>query len=199
MRLLVAALDAELVAFPAEIPGFDRLVTGPGKLKAAVALTRALVAADYDEIVVVGTAGAIDARLPSGVHDVVAAIQHDVTDLDGIVGQHVSLPARVEITPAAGAPTLPGRLDDAVVIATGDQFVDDADAVVRIRPLGARLVDMETFAYAWVAAEFGTPLRVLKAVSDRAQDGATLGWDAAVAGCSAELWTVMKADYGLEG
>ena len=65
----------------------------------------------------VGTAGAIDPRLEASVYDVGAAIQHDVTDIDGIVGQHVSLPTRVEF----------GR--EGVTIATGDHFVDDAEAV----------------------------------------------------------------------
>lgn len=214
MKLLVAALDAELVAFPEDLPGFDRLVTGPGKLQATYALTRALDARDYDGIVVVGTAGAIDARMPAGVHDVSAAIQHDVTDIDGIVGQHVSLPARVHIstiatpgatgtpdTDAGGAGGNDGEIDPAtgaeaagVVIATGDHFVDDVEAVESIRPLGASLVDMETYAYAWVAAQFGVPLRVLKAVSDRAQDGAIQDWREAVAACSAELWEVFRAE-----
>jgi adenosylhomocysteine nucleosidase len=185
MRLLVAALDAELVAFPAELPGFDRLVTGPGKLQGAVALTRALEARDYEEIVVVGTAGAIDARLAADVYDVTAAIQHDVTDIDGIVGQHVSLPARIEFG------------DEGVTIATGDHFVDDAEAVAVIRPLGAGLVDMETYAYAWVAAEFGVPIRVLKAVSDRAQDGAITDWHETVAACSAQLRDRIRELYAV--
>lgn len=185
MKLLVAALEIELVAFPAEIPGFVRLVTGPGKLKAAVTLTRALDAAEYDEIVVVGTAGAIGDRVPSGVHEVVAAIQHDVTDLDGVAGRHVSLPERIEIrTDVPGA-----------VIATGDSFVDDAAAVALISSLGGSLVDMEIYAYAWVAQQFGVPVRVLKAVSDRAQDGATLLWDDAVTACSSELWDVFAREY----
>ena len=117
MKLLVAALDAELVASEDDLPGFDRLVTGPGKLQATYALTRALDARTYDEILVVGTAGAIDPRLHEAIYDIEAAIQHDVTDIDGIVGQHVSLPARVEL----------GR--EGVTIATGDHFVDDAEAV----------------------------------------------------------------------
>jgi adenosylhomocysteine nucleosidase len=189
MRLLVAALDAELVAFPPELPGFDRLVTGPGKLQGAVRLARALEARPYDEIVVVGTAGAIDARLDADVYDVTAAIQHDVTDIDGIVGQHVSLPTRVEF-PVADAV-------DGVTIATGDHFVDDAEAVGSIRPLGAGLVDMETYAYAWVAQEFGIPIRVLKAVSDRAQDGAITDWHETVAACSAQLRTRIGELYGV--
>lgn len=183
MKLLVAALDAELVAFPAELPGFDRLVTGPGKLQGAVALTRALEARRYDEILVVGTAGAIDPDLTATVYDVGAALQHDVTDIDGIVGQHVSLPTVVPL----------GR--DGVMIATGDHFVDDPAAVETIRSLGAGLVDMETYAYAWVAVEFGIPIRVLKAVSDRAQDDAITDWRAAVTACSAQLWEAVRSEY----
>ena len=185
MRLLVAALEAELVAFPSDLPGFDRLVTGPGKLQATYALTRALDAASYDEIVVVGTAGAIDTRLDGTVYEIDAAIQHDVTDIDGIVGQHVSLPVRVEL----------GR--EGVTIATGDHFVDDAEAVLVIRPLGAGLVDMETYAYAWVAAQFGVPIRVLKAISDRAQDDAITDWRTAVAACSAQLRERIRDEYGV--
>ena len=185
MRLLVAALDAELVAFPTELPGFERLVTGPGKLQGAVALTRALQAADYEEIVVVGTAGAIDARLDADVYEIGAAIQHDVTDIDGIVGQHVSLPARIDLE------------REGVTIATGDHFVDDAEAVAVIRPLGAGLVDMETYAYAWVAREFGVPIRVIKSVSDRAQDGAITDWHAAVSACSVQLRDRIRELYAV--
>lgn len=187
MKLLVAALESELQAFPAELPGFDRLVTGPGKLMAAFGLTRALDARDaagqYDEIVVVGTAGAISEDVESGIYDVASAIQHDVQDLDGVVGQHVSLPARVET----------GR--DGVTIATGDIFVDDVDAVARIGSLGGVLVDMETFAFVWVARQFGVPIRVLRVVSDRAQDGATQVWDDVVAACSAQLWDFVQREY----
>jgi len=185
MRLLVAALESELVAFEPDLPGFARLVTGPGKLQATYALTRALDAQTYDEIVVVGTAGAIDARLEASVYEISAAIQHDVTDIDGIVGQHVSLPSRVELD------------GDGVTIATGDHFVDDAEAVAVIRPLGAGLVDMETYAYIWVAQRFGVPIRAFKAVSDRAQDGAITDWHAAVTACSHQLRDHVRDEYGV--
>lgn len=186
MKLLVAALDSELVAFPAELDGFARLVTGAGKLQAAYALTRALDAETYDEILVVGTAGAVGGDIV-GVHDVTAAIQHDVSDIDGLVGHHVSLPQRVE----TGAAT-PGA-----TIATGDHFVDDADTVAAIRDLGGSLVDMETYAYIWVAQQFGVPIRVLKAVSDNAQDDAITDWRATVAACSAQLRDRVRELYGV--
>lgn len=185
MKLLVAALEAELVAFPADLPGFDRLVTGPGKLQGAFALTRALEAKRYDEILVVGTAGAIDDGLDAAVHEIGTVIQHDVTDIDGIVGQHVSLPATLAL----------GR--EGATIATGDHFVDDPETVGVIRSLGGSLVDMEAYAYAWVAAQFGVPIRILKAVSDRAQDDAITDWRDAVATCSVQLREVVRAEYGV--
>lgn len=184
MRLLVAALEAELTAFEPDLPGFERLVTGPGKLQATYALTRRLDAGGIDEIVVVGTAGALDAAV-AGVHEIAAAIQHDVTDIDGIAGQHVSLPARVRT--GSGTAT----------IATGDHFVDDADAVTAIGALGATLVDMETYAYVWVAEQFAVPITVLKAVSDNAHGDAITDWRAAVAACSVTLRGEVRTRYGI--
>lgn len=184
VKLLVAALASELDAFEDDLAGFERLVTGPGKLQATYALTRRLDDGGIDEIVVVGTAGSVDASV-TGVHEVAAAIQHDVTDIDGVVGQHVSLPPRVET--GGGTAT----------IATGDHFVDDADAVASIRALGATLVDMETYAYIWVAERFGVPITVLKAVSDSAQDDAITDWRSTVAACSAQLRTEIRSRYGV--
>lgn len=189
MKLLVAALESELVAFPADFPGFDRLVTGPGKLPATYALTRALDAGAYDEIVVVGTAGAIDESLDGTVFEIAAAIQHDVKNIEGVLGQHVSLPARVQGQVGQGK--------TGVTIATGDHFVDDAAAVKVIRELGASLVDMEVYAYLWVAEQFGVPIRVIKAISDRAQDDAITDWRATVAICSGQLREYIQAEYGV--
>ena len=184
MKLLVAALSSELVAFEDVLDGFERLVTGPGKLQATYALTRRLDAGGVDEIVVVGTAGSLDADV-AGLHEIAAAIQHDVTDIDGIAGQHVSLPPVVHTR--GGTAT----------IATGDHFVDDTDAVASIRGLGATLVDMETYAYIWVAERFGVPITVLKAVSDNAHGDAVADWRAAVAACSATLRAEVRERYGV--
>ncbi|MGW8483348.1 phosphorylase family protein [Microbacterium sp. NPDC055903] len=182
MKLLVAALESELVAFPAEVPGYERLITGPGKIKAAYALTRALDAGDYDEILVVGTAGAIDPDIAVGVHSIDKAFQYDVIDDNGIAGHHVSMPQSLTL----------GGGD--VVIATGDSFVDDADTVLAIRALGGRLVDMEAYVYTWVAGQFGVPIRIWKAVSDSAQDGANQTWEQAVAVCSRQLWERLQTE-----
>lgn len=185
MKLLVAALESELVAFSDPLDGFDRLVTGPGKLKATYGLTRALDAGTYDEILVVGTAGALDETIGSGVHEIHWAFQHDVINEDGVRGEHVSMPQRIDL-----------RAGD-VSIATGDSFIDDAEAVELILSLGGRLVDMESYAYAWVAAQFGVPIRIWKAVSDNAKDGANITWEEAVADCSHQLREHTREVYGV--
>ncbi|MGO2520601.1 MAG: phosphorylase family protein [Microbacterium sp.] len=185
MKLLVAALESELIAFPEDLPGFDRLVTGPGKLKATYALTRALDTTTYDEILVVGTAGALDETIESGVHEVNWAFQHDVINEEGIHGEHVSMPQRMHLG------------DGDISIGTGDSFIDDADAVQLIRSLGGRLVDMESYAYAWVADQFGVPIRIWKAVSDRAQDDANTTWTEAVTACSHQLRDRLRDQYSV--
>lgn len=185
MKLLLAALESELSAFPEELSGFDRLVTGPGKLNATYALTRALNENTYDEIVVVGTAGGIDPDLAPTVHEVGTAYQHDVVDHDGVTGQHISLPARVT-TGHAG-----------ILIATGDSFVEDAEVTAAIRAAGAAMVDMETYAYIWVAEQFAVPIRVFRSVSDQAEEGALTDWRAALARCSAQLRDFIRAEYGV--
>nr|WP_246286096.1 hypothetical protein [Microbacterium pseudoresistens] len=83
------------------------------------------------------------------------------------------------------------------MVATGDHFVDDEEAVSFIRPLGAVLVDMETYAYIWVAQQFGLPIRVFRAVSDRAQDGAITDWRAALDRCSTQLLAHLRTQYDL--
>lgn len=185
MKLLLAALPIELTAFPEHLPGFERVTTRAGKLWASFGLTQALERGAYDEIVVVGTAGSIDPDIRGGVHEIAEAFQHDVSDEEQIRGQHVMMPARVST----------GR--DGVVIGTGDHFVDDADEVAVVRELGAHLVDMETYAYIWIAQQYGVPIRVVRAVSDFAQDGAAKTWDDTVVGCSTELWEWFRAEYGI--
>jgi adenosylhomocysteine nucleosidase len=185
VKLLVAAMASELAAFPDELEGFDQLVTGEGKMQAVYALTRALDAKEYSEVVVVGTAGGIDPELDATVHEIGSALQHDVFDLDGVAGQHVSLPARVST----------GR--EGVLIATGDSFVGDAGITAVIRPSGAGLVDMETYAYIWVAEQFGVPIRAFRAISDRAEDGALVDFREAIARCSVQLREVIRREYGV--
>lgn len=184
MKLLVAALDIELVAFPESVAGYDRLVTGAGKLRAALGLTRALERSSYDEVLVLGTAGSVGGTLGLGVYDIEAAIQWDVSDLEGVQGKSMVVPEKV----ATGRP--------GIVIATGDKFVQEQSETDTITSLGGSMVDMETYVYIWVAQQYGVPIRVVKAVSDSAEDGAIFDWRTRVTQCSAELWEWFQNEYG---
>ena len=173
--LLVFAHDDEAAAF-AEA-GVPHLLTGVGKVNAALELTRALVEAGsggVDRVVVLGTAGAVaeGVRLDT-VYRISAAVQHDF-----------SLPSpRLELAPAFEEQV------EAAVIATGDVFVQDDAQRAALAALGASLVDMETYAYAHVCARLGIPLQVFKTPSDFADSSTTMDeWDGAVVSNSRQLF-----------
>lgn len=177
--LLVFAHDDEAVAFAAA--GVPHLVTGVGKINATFALTRALLEATaagriVDEVVVLGTAGAVsDAARLDTVYQVVVAIQHDF-----------SLPSpRRELKG--------GTVAESAVIATGDVFVQDDAQRAAIEAAGATLVDMETYAYAGVCEQLGVPLRVFKTPSDFADSSTTQDeWDGIVGSKSEQLFVFAR-------
>ena len=73
------------------------------------------------------------------------------------------------------------RLDigsSAVTLATGDVFVTDPVVRDRLAAL-AHLVDMEGYAVAYAARSCGARVRVVKHVSDRADEGA-MDWPSMV-------------------
>jgi len=171
--LLVFAHGDEAAAF-AEA-GVPHLITGVGKINAALELTHAIAAArlgGLERVVVLGTAGAVggSARLDS-VYQIAAAVQHDF-----------SLPSqRLEL---AGDP-----IAETAVIATGDVFVQSDEQRAALAALGATLVDMETYAYASVCARLGVPLQVFKTPSDFADSSTTMDeWDGVVVSKSRQLF-----------
>jgi nucleoside phosphorylase len=155
--LVVSATKAEVAHAP---EGLDIVVTGIGKTPAAVATTEALLARDRADLTVlnVGTCGALrdDASglyLPSTVinHDIngdaIRALGHDPGD---------------ELTIPDG---------DGSVLASGDVFV--TDPVLRSRLAErAQLVDMEGYGVAYACQRLGVPVRLVKHVSDSADEGA---------------------------
>lgn len=159
--LLVAATRAEAAYVPAGLP---LVVTGIGKTAAAVATARALAAlSDLTGVVVVnvGTAGALKDGL-TGLHEPGTVLNHDI-NAEAI--RALGHDPHELLFLDEGHPT---------VLATGDVFV--TDPVVRAR-LAARadLVDMEGYAVAWAARQFGVPVRLVKHVSDNADETA-LDW-----------------------
>lgn len=162
--LVVAATKAEAAHAPGRLP---LVVTGLGKTAAAVWTARALAGADPAGLTVVniGTAGALRAGL-SGLHLPGTVLNHDMNaDVIRALGYDPE-----DVLEIAGG--------ESTVLASGDVFI--ADPVAR-DALAARadLVDMEGYAVAYACRRFGVPVRLVKHVSDNA-DEVALDWPARV-------------------
>lgn len=163
--LIVAAVEQEAARLDGRFP---LLVTGMGKVNAAAALALTLAGGERPrEIINLGTAGALK-EVPPGVHEVSRVVQHDLDTavLHGISGRVYGAPLTVS---AGHGPTL----------ATGDTFVTDSAVRDRLA-LEADLVDMEGYAVATVAQHLGIPVRLVKFVSDSADEDASTTWPEAL-------------------
>ena len=159
--LLVVALEEEADALDDEFP---ILVTGPGKVNAAVAVSTTLGATRPESVINIGTAGGLHDGL-QGVHEIRSVRQHDFDSpaIRSLVNRDYGLP--IELDTAASR----------VVLATGDRFISDSatrDALAR----DAHLVDMEGYAVAWAARKAGVRVRLVKLVSDDAGADAARAW-----------------------
>lgn len=162
--LVVSAIAGEARYVPDGVPV---VVTGVGKTAAAVAVSRALAERDTTDLVVlnVGTTGALRDGL-SGLFLPSKVINHDV-NADAV--RAIGLDPQDELPIEGG---------DSTVLASGDVFV--ADPVVRARLAErAQLVDMEAYGVVYACRAYGVPVRVVKHVSDSA-DEAALDWPALV-------------------
>lgn len=156
--LVVSATEAEAKHVPER---FDVLITGIGKVTAAVAVTAAL--GRYPEgrrplVVNIGTAGALRST-HSGLYFPSTVINHDISS---------------EVLRSLGHPvgdTLTFEDGDGTILATGDSFVSDAE-VRDALAVRADLVDMEGFAVASAAVHMGARCRLVKHVSDQADETA---------------------------
>lgn len=170
--VVVCATRAEAAYLPS---GIDLVITGMGKTAAAVATTRALAAlADLRNVQVInlGTAGALRDGMV-GLHEPGTVLNHD---LSAEVLRTLGYDPEERLTLDAG---------DGTVLATGDVFV--TDPVVRARLAeAAHLVDMEGYAVAYAARQFGVPVRMAKHVSDNA-DEAAMDWPSLVDASAREL------------
>jgi adenosylhomocysteine nucleosidase len=162
--LVVSATAAEAAHVPSGLP---LLVTGLGKVAAAATTARAL--ATYDDlagltVVNIGTAGALRPGL-SGLFEPGVVLNHDLT---------------AEVIRSLGYDPQERLVvgESEVVLATGDVFVSDPE-VRDALALRAHLVDMEGYAVAWAAREAGVAVRLVKHVSDAADESA-LDWPSLV-------------------
>jgi adenosylhomocysteine nucleosidase len=157
--LVVSATRAEAAQLPA---GLDVVISGIGKTAAAVATTEALLARrdGLDDLVVlnVGTVGALHDEL-SGIFLPSTVINHDINgDAIRALGYDPGETLRIDD-------------GDGSVLASGDVFVTDPDVRARLAER-AQLVDMEGYAVAYACQRLGVPVRLVKHVSDRADESA---------------------------
>lgn len=162
--LVVAATVAEAAHVPSSMP---LIITGLGKTAAAASTARALAEhGDLTDLTVVniGTAGALREGL-IGLHEPGVVLNHDLSaDLVRALGYDPE--ERLEVGPSE------------LVLATGDVFVTDP-AVRDQLAQRAHLVDMEGYAVAWASRSFGVPVRLVKHVSDAADETA-MDWPSVV-------------------
>jgi len=161
--LLVVALEEEARQVSGPVPV---LVTGVGKVCAATAVAAVLATARPSYVVNLGTAGGLRPGL-DGVHEVGEVRQHDFADaaIHALTGRHF------------GAPIV---LGDGPVLASGDAFVTGGAVRERLAA-EADLVDMEGYAVAHVCRSAGIDVRLVKLVSDAADEHAARTWADTVA------------------
>ena len=157
--LVVVALQSEATY----LSGYDVVLTGIGKVSAAIAVSRAIAERRPSSVLNVGTAGALRDGL-EGVHRIGRVVEHDVDHdfLRGLTGE-----------PSVGEVVLDP--DEETVLATGDAFVSDP-ALRTLLAARAHLVDMEGFAVARACAAAGIPCQLVKVVSDSASEDAAESW-----------------------
>jgi len=158
--LVVSATKAEAAYVPAELPV---IITGVGKVAAASAVASALAVAaasdaPFDLVVNVGSAGALHDHL-EGLHEIGSVLNHDLS-ADVLRGFGYDPQEWLTVGP-----------EDGLRLATGDMFVSDP-AVRAGLAARADLVDMEGYAIAWACRQAGVPARLVKHVSDKADEGA---------------------------
>lgn len=169
--LVVVALEQEARHFAVDHPV---LITGVGKVRAAVAVSRVLAAGTLPaQIVNVGTAGGLHAGT-EGTHEIRRVLQHDY---DGV--------GVLAVTGREDGPhlDLPVTTGEGLVLATGDRFVAGGSERDRIAQV-ADLVDMEGYAVAAAARAAGVPVRLVKHVSDSADEQAGRTWSEGVDACA---------------
>ena len=177
---MVSAVAGEARYVPAGVPV---VVTGVGKTAAAVATAQALAERDTSDLVVlnVGTTGALRDGL-SGLYLPSEVVNHDI-NADAV--RALGLDPQETLHVEGG---------DGTVLASGDVFV--TDPVVR-RRLAERadLVDMEAYGVVYACREYGVPVRVVKHVSDSADETA-LDWPALIDASAKVLGEWVRAEVG---
>ena len=179
--LLVVALEEE--ATHLHPLGLPILVTGAGKVNAAVAVATTIGEQRPSSLINLGTAGALRSGL-NGSHVIARVTQHDLDDaaLFSLTGLHFGEPLELA---AAG-----------LTLTTGDAFIADPAARDRLAE-HADLVDMEGYALVRAATAARIPITLVKQVSDEAGDEAATSWIDTVDACSDKLASWVRSNIAL--
>ena len=179
--LLVVALEEE--ATHLHPLGLPILVTGAGKVNAAVAVATTIGEQRPSSLINLGTAGALRSGL-NGSHVIARVTQHDLDDaaLFSLTGLHFGEPLDLA---AAG-----------LTLTTGDAFIADPAARDRLAE-HADLVDMEGYALVRAATAARIPITLVKQVSDEAGDEAATSWIDTVDACSDKLACWVRSNIAL--
>ncbi|WP_372740123.1 5'-methylthioadenosine/S-adenosylhomocysteine nucleosidase [Neptunomonas sp.] len=164
------------------------LMSGIGKVNAAVSTALLLHEFAPDCVINTGSAGGFDPMLNVGDIVISSEVRHhdvDVTIFGYEPGQVPGLPAAFEpdVTLAKVAEQCIERLDGMQtvhgLIATGDSFMNDPARVAHTRSLfpTMKAVEMEAAAIAQTCHQFGTPFIVIRALSDIAGKESNLSFD----------------------
>jgi adenosylhomocysteine nucleosidase len=169
--LLVVALEEE--AAHLHVSELPVLVTGAGKVNAAIAVATTLAEFSPSRVVNLGTAGALHDGM-TGTHVIGWVGQHDLDDtaLFALAGLHFGEPVVLA--------------EDGARLVTGDAFISDDGIRARLART-ADLVDMEGYAVARAAMTAGVPVTLVKQVSDSAGQGAGRSWRENVDACAEQL------------
>jgi adenosylhomocysteine nucleosidase len=170
--LLVVALEEE--AQRLHVFDLPLLVTGVGKVRAAAALASVLARQRPSRVINLGTAGGLREGM-SGTQVAGRVEQYDFDDekIFGLTGEHFG--AAIDL--GVSGP----------VLGSGDSFVDSAATRAGLLARGIDLVDMEGYALAFTAQQFGLPVTLVKVISDPADEGAAKTWRESVDDCAQRL------------
>ncbi len=180
--LLVVALEEE--ARHLHVSELPILVTGVGKVCAAAALAAVLARQRPSRVINLGTAGALCEGL-KGTQVIGRVVQHDFADetIAALTGEHFGAPIEL----AAGGP----------VLGSGDVFVSGGPARQALVARGVDLVDMEGYAVAHVARNFGLDVMLVKEISDGAGDSAGKSWSENLDDCAERLGDWLRAELAV--
>jgi nucleoside phosphorylase len=156
--LIVSATPEEARYVPEHLPV---LISGVGKTATAARLASSLTRGGITEVVNIGTAGALRPGL-EGLHLPGSVLNHEIS-AEALRAFGYDPMEWIEVP-----------LGRDTVLASGDTFVSDVRVRERLAQV-ADLVDMEGYAVAWTCRSFDVPVRLVKHVSDNADEGA-MSW-----------------------